>query len=49
MRQDLGVDGIDLMLTRRISCFTALERTFRVCCGRGGIQTLDTMVRSHML
>jgi hypothetical protein len=39
MRQDLGVDVVDLMLAGRISCFTAPERTSGASCGRGGIRT----------
>jgi hypothetical protein len=49
MRQDLGVDVVDLMLAGRISCFTAPERTSGASCGRGGIRTPDTVVRSHVL
>jgi hypothetical protein len=49
MCQDLGANVVNVMLVGRIFCFTTPERTFGASCGRGGIQTLDTMVRSHML
>ncbi len=49
MRQDLGVDVVDLMLARRISCFIAPERTFETSCGRGAIRTFDIEVCSHVL
>ncbi len=48
MRQDLGVHVVDLMLAGRISCFTTPERTSGASCGRGGIRTPDTVVRSHV-